>query len=195
MIAHHIPRAESISSFAAPSASLSSTASASGITVPAAPFDPTGLPPDSSNVADSNNNNKGDFGKAMVEYIFLALAFLLLVMISWRRILRIRRIRQGLEQPSTVHYTYPRTRPVFSPYSQPPFGMTPLAAAYSTDRRPTRGAGIGPGGQRDAPEVGDKDVLPAYDKFGSPPQYAERAAVTPAPPLDPSATTSAAASH
>jgi len=193
-----VPRAESSSTTSSP---LTTTASHSGITIYGTNTytdifgsSATSTPASSQDSTD-NSDSKNNFAKSVLEYVFLAVALFLLICITWRRMLRVRRINQpffgrGVTPAAAAagerFSPFPQTRPQFA---GPSFGahsfnpyvhLAHLPASYHpSNNRRTQGVDIGPGGQRQGgvsdynAETGDKDVLPAYDKFGGPPQYVE----------------------
>jgi len=189
-----VPRAESLLTTTTGSVSASHT----GVTVYNTNTSPDILAsaistPASSQDGGDNGDSKNNFAKSVLEYVFLAVALFLLICITWRRMLRVRRANQpffgrGVTPAAAGEQIspFPRTRPQFA---GPSFGahsfnpyvhLAHLPASYHpSNNRRTQGADIGPGGRRQGGisdyngETGDKDALPAYDKFGGPPQYVE----------------------
>ncbi|PFH50192.1 hypothetical protein AMATHDRAFT_61521 [Amanita thiersii Skay4041] len=139
-----------------PTTSSISTRATTGITTRAIPTtsinttpffpDPTAVPPPS--IDDDNNNERRDLTRAILEYLFLALALLIVACLFLRRYQRLRRTNQPLRRffsPSTSprlrssltpssprRHTYPRPRrpyPVSPPTEFGPDG-TPLPQHY-----------------------------------------------------------------
>jgi len=129
---------------------------------------------------DSNPGGQPDFAKSTLQYVLLSLAVFLIGCMILKRYLRLHRANQ----PATRFFTPSNPSPV-SPFGgNTSFGgPTGLPRSYQPDSRRVRGEAIGTGGQRldtavnqDHLVPGDKaekDLLPAYSKYGSPPQYVE----------------------
>ncbi|KAJ7156346.1 hypothetical protein C8R46DRAFT_1295137 [Mycena filopes] len=147
-----------------------------------------------SDSAAEPTSGKSDVAKAVIEWLFVVIAVLLIACLLLRRMLGTRpsptraehahsRVEQIiLADPS--YFLYPAAA-VYLPYPVPahaPARMRSVRNNYNPALTPTlmrtRAADIGAGGRRandDAePELGlgDKDLLPAYDGAGRPPRYA-----------------------
>ncbi|KAL1740653.1 hypothetical protein HDZ31DRAFT_47073 [Schizophyllum fasciatum] len=157
---------------------------------------------------DDGGDGDGDgvLSKTVLEWLFLAIAIFLLFSILARRLMIMKRANQPVSDFFRVQSQWmsPESPPRPSraiPCSQPcPRDMAyiaPLPSAHPHPRRArrTRGANtdgrgrrLDWGGDDYASSVDEKDVLPAYDKVGGPPEYEAVAAPPPVarglPPSD-----------
>jgi hypothetical protein len=149
-----------------------------------------------------SSNESGGLAKSVLEYLFLALALIIVTSIILRRLTRLKRMNQPIstffhsdnDYPNTSHIRTPRNFPrttglpplsrdglPYPPYPDP--HLTGFPAVYlGRNTRRTNAQDIDASGRRvvaqsveldHGGELGDKDALPAYDHYGGPPKYVE----------------------
>ncbi|KAL1685135.1 hypothetical protein GGG16DRAFT_129600 [Schizophyllum commune] len=145
---------------------------------------------------DENDSGDGTnaMSKTILEWLFLAIAVFLLCSIFYRRMMMMKRANQPMSQffRAQPQWSSPPRPSRVVPCSQPcPRDMAyiaPLPTAHPRPRRAhrrTRGANTDGRGRRlDSGEnnygsIDEKDVLPAYDNVGGPPEYDDVAAPPP----------------
>ncbi|KAK0184850.1 hypothetical protein F5146DRAFT_1073899 [Armillaria mellea] len=119
---------------------------------------------DGASLGSSSSNGAA---KSTLEWLFITLVCLLILSIISRRIMQLKARRVPVSHFFRSHQSMSPSRgfPVTAPgYTLPQLSEIPVA--YHPAAR-ARAGGIA---QEDR---GDKDVLPAYDKAGSPPKYVE----------------------
>ncbi|KAK0479902.1 hypothetical protein EDD18DRAFT_1206756 [Armillaria luteobubalina] len=127
--------------------------------------------------ASLGSSSSDGAAKSTLEWLFIALVCILVLSIISRRMMQLKARREPASHFFTSHRSMSASRgsPVAAPgYTLPQLSDIPMA--YHPPTR-ARAAGVT---QEDG---GDKDVLPAYDKAGSPPKYVEIES-TPIPPVD-----------
>ncbi|CAA7264027.1 unnamed protein product [Cyclocybe aegerita] len=155
--------------------------------------------PSPSQPTDEDSDSGGGLAKAVLEYLFLGVALAIILAIIYRRLRNLKRANRPASSffnfdtgnrstTSRGSRTFPRTTGIPAvnlgpsyPYPDPLLAGIPTAYTGYTSRR-TRAADIDASGRRGADrhaeldhdgELGDKDVLPAYEHFGGPPKYNE----------------------
>ncbi|KAK0219372.1 hypothetical protein EDD85DRAFT_865307 [Armillaria nabsnona] len=117
--------------------------------------------------ASLGRNSSNGAAKSTLEWLFIALVCILILSIISRRMMQLKARRVPVSHFFRSHRSVSPSRgfPVATPgYTLPQLSGIPMA--YHPQRR----ARAGGTAQEDR---GDKDALPAYDKAGSPPKYAE----------------------
>ncbi|RDB18159.1 hypothetical protein Hypma_000569 [Hypsizygus marmoreus] len=167
-----------------PQGAASLTTSASPSTTSDPPFFPSPSPPMKQEDDDGGGNN---LAKSVLEYAVLAVGLTLVACFVLQRIARLKRANQPmrnffsssaastLSSSSTNRTRFPRTNGLNSAPAYP--DLFPPPAAYRGSRRvhaldiDDGGRRLGGGGEYD--DLGDKDLLPAYEGGGGPPGYAD----------------------
>ncbi|KAF8963243.1 hypothetical protein BDZ97DRAFT_1919917 [Flammula alnicola] len=159
-------------------------------------FGPSMLP------ADQLNGDRSGLAKSILEYLFLAIALIIVTSMILRRLTALKRTNQPYRSFFNMNGNYPTTSPnrgllsfpratglhpvnpdarrPYPPYPNPHLAGFPAAYLGHSIRRThaqdidASGRGIGNSTDLDVDgELGDKDALPAYDNYGGPPKYIE----------------------
>ncbi|KAF8153854.1 hypothetical protein B0H34DRAFT_799791 [Crassisporium funariophilum] len=151
----------------------------------------------------ASDGKKGGLAKSVLEYLFLGVALIVVASIILRRITKMKRRSQPITAfftsntdlpTSAQRYGGPRQFPRTTGIPPmrydgqnyplyPDVHLTGIPAAYmGPSARRTRAADVDANGRRLGDraveldhdgELGDKDMLPAYDNFGGPPKYVD----------------------